>query len=186
MVRETLDCRGMSCPQPVVETKKKLDSIAEGELAVLVDNNTARQNLLKLAESLRLYAASVEEKGEFTVVLSKSASPLEERGHAVRPVLLLTADTMGRGNDELGSLLMRSFLYALSEHDVLPGAVYLINSAVRLAARGSENLESLLKLSGNGVPVYSCGLCLDYFRLKDELAVGEVKCRKAQCGKRKQ
>lgn len=173
MTGEILDCRGLACPQPVVETKKKLSAMEEGVLVVLVDNETAKNNLLKLAGSLQLEAAVRAEGGSYAVSLRKEkAVPAAATG---RPEgLLLTAETLGRGSEELGGLLMKSFLYALAESDLLPQTICLINSAVKLACAGSPVLESLDKLVARGVSVQACGLCLDYFGLKESLKVGEV------------
>jgi selenium metabolism protein YedF len=172
---EGLDCRGQSCPQPVVETKKRLDSMSEGMLTVLVDNETARNNLLKLAASMNLDTSVSADKGIFAVTLRKTAQlPRSSRDDDKPAALLITAETMGRGSNELGALLMRSFFYALAEQDKLPGAIYLVNSAVRLACGGSDALDSLQKLSSKGVSIHSCGMCLDYFKLTEKLAVGDV------------
>lgn len=174
MSTETLDCRGLSCPMPVVEAKKKLTQMQGGKLNVLVDNETAKNNLLKLAGSLNLEAVSREDKGVFAVTVlldEKKDSNVAENG---KVTFLITADTMGRGDDELGKILIKSFFYALAESDTLPESVSLINSAVTLACDGSPTLESLEKLASRGVAVYSCGLCLDFFQLKEKLRVGEV------------
>lgn len=170
---KTLDCRGLACPRPVVETKKCLDEMRDGTLTILVDNDTAKNNLLKLAGSLKLDAAVLEEGGIFTVTVNKDdtgPAPVKEE----LPGLLLTAETMGRGSEELGQLLMRSFFYALAESETLPESVYLVNGAVKLACAGSPVLESLEKLSSRGVQLNSCGLCLDYFELKEKLSIGEI------------
>lgn len=174
MTKETLDCRGLSCPQPVVETKKKLSQMQKGTLNVLVDNETAKNNLLKLAGSMDLAAVARKEHGVFavTVLLDEKKSGNEEDND--KKTFMITADTMGRGDDELGRLLMKSFFYALAESDRLPQSVSLVNSAVNLACDGSPALESLEKLVSRGVAVYSCGLCLDYYHVKDKLRVGEV------------
>ena len=88
-------------------------------------------------------------------------------------VLILT-DSLGRGNDELGRVLMKSFLYSLARNEDRPRAVMLMNEGVRLACTGSASLDDLTLLAEKGVPVKACGTCLDYLGLKDELAVGEV------------
>lgn len=172
MAEQTLDCRGLACPQPVVETKKGLAGITEGLLTVLVDNETAKNNILKLANSLRLEAAARLAPGGFAVTLTKVNMPdvKDTKGRA----LLITADVLGRGSEELGALLMNSFLYALAESDRLPQSVTLLNSAVRLACAGSPVLDSLNKLETRGVVIQSCGLCLDYFQLKEKLQIGQV------------
>lgn len=88
-------------------------------------------------------------------------------------VLILT-DRLGRGNEELGRVLMQSFLYSLARNEETPRAVNLMNEGVRLACTGSASLDDLALLAEKGVAIRACGTCLDFFGLKDELAVGEV------------
>lgn len=87
--------------------------------------------------------------------------------------ILMTADHIG-ADDELGRLLARNFLYAVARNSEPPVAVMLMHSAVRLACEGSESLDDLKLLEESGVTVASCGTCLDYLGLKDQLAVGQV------------
>ncbi|MBS3897854.1 MAG: sulfurtransferase-like selenium metabolism protein YedF [Dethiobacter sp.] len=174
MSKETLDCRGLACPQPVVETKKRLALMPSGVLTVLVDNDVARENLIKLADSLHMEVMADEEDGLFTVTVLKEVKDAAAQEDTRNNVLLVTADTFGRGNDELGALLTQSFFYALAENDKLPTTVYLVNSGVKLACDGSAVLDSLGKLEELGVTVSSCGLCLDFFQLKNNLRVGGV------------
>ncbi len=174
MSKETLDCRGLACPQPVVETKKKLAMMPFGVLTVLVDNYVAKENLIKLADSLHLEAMACEEDGLFTVTVLKEEGAGNTEEESGNKVLLITADTFGRSNEELGSLLTQSFFYALAESDKRITAVYLVNSGVKLACDGSAVLDSLGKLEELGVSVYACGLCLDFFQLKENLRVGGV------------
>ncbi len=174
MHNQELDCRGLACPQPVVETKKRLDELQEGVLTVLVDNETAKNNLLKLAGSRKLAATVSTDADCFTINIKKTKINTDGIKEELPTTLLLTADTMGRGSDELGGLLIRSFFYALAEHDQTPAAVYLVNSAVKLACEDSHVIDSLEKLVERGTTIHSCGLCLDYFKLKEKLVVGEI------------
>ena len=88
--------------------------------------------------------------------------------------VFITTDKIGRDNAELGTVLMKNFLYSLARNEELPKAVMLMNEGVRLACNGSSSLDDLRILAENGVPVKACGTCLDFLGLKDELAVGEV------------
>jgi selenium metabolism protein YedF len=171
---QILDCRGLACPQPVVETKKRLTGIREGPLTVLVDNETAKNNILKLAGSLRLEAAARPQDGDYAVTIETVPAGEQAYGEMHGKALLITSDVLGRGSKELGALLMKSFLYALAESDRLPESVTLLNSAVRLACNGSPVLDSLTKLESRGVIIESCGLCLDYFQLKESHQAGQV------------
>ncbi|MFA5843975.1 MAG: sulfurtransferase-like selenium metabolism protein YedF [Coriobacteriia bacterium] len=88
--------------------------------------------------------------------------------------ILIMSDRMGSGDDELGRLLMRNFLYSLAREEGQPAAVLFSNGGVRLACEGSESLDDLRLLVENGVAVRACGTCLDFLGLKESLAVGEV------------
>ncbi len=88
--------------------------------------------------------------------------------------VLIVTDRIGTGDDDLGRLLMRNFLYSLARAEVAPAAIMLSNHGVRLACEGSESLADLQILAERGVPIRACGTCLDYLGLKDSLAVGEV------------
>lgn len=87
---------------------------------------------------------------------------------------LIISETYGSGDDELGRLLMRNFLYSLARAAEKPSAVMLANGGVRLACEGSKSLDELRLLAEHGVAIKACGTCLDYFGLTEKLAVGEV------------
>jgi selenium metabolism protein YedF len=88
--------------------------------------------------------------------------------------VFIVTDKIGRGDDELGALLMKNFLYSLARNEERPEAVMLMNEAVRLACHGSASLDDLKLLEESGVPVKACGTCLDFLGLKEALAVGSV------------
>jgi len=86
----------------------------------------------------------------------------------------IISDTLGSGDDELGRLLMRNFVYSLARAEARPARVMLMNGGVKLACEGAATLDDLKVLAENGVIVKACGTCLDFLNLKDKLAVGEV------------
>ncbi len=86
----------------------------------------------------------------------------------------IVSETIGDGDDDLGRILMRNFLYSLARGGALPERVLFMNGGVRLACEGSGVLEEIRLLAEKGVVVKACGTCLDFFGLKDRLAVGEV------------
>jgi selenium metabolism protein YedF len=89
-------------------------------------------------------------------------------------VVFLKSDRMGRANEDLGHVLLKNFLYSLARSEKKPDAVYMVNGGVKLACEGSQSIDDLFLLVEAGVPVYSCGTCLDYLGLKDTLRVGGV------------
>lgn len=188
-----LDERGKACPLPVVETKKALEAAASGETArVLVDNEIAVQNLRKLADH-KGWSFCWEKRGggDFQAWITREAgeSLSEEkqreteepecpdcRTEGIRPGLtaVISSEAMGQGDDRLGKILMKSFLFALTQQDILPETVLLYNGGAFLSCEGSESLEDLKKLEELGVEILTCGTCLDFYGLKEKLAVGQV------------
>lgn len=176
-----LDCRGMSCPQPVLETKKALEKAGAEEVLVLVDNPASKENVRRFAESQGYGVNITEEKGAFTLRLQKGEgaekAPIPEEkmtmGNA-NLVVFIESDSIGRGSEELGRILMRSFLHTLAEAEYKPAKIILVNSGVKLTCEGSEVIEDMRHLSRQGAEILSCGTCLDYFGLKTKLQVGRI------------
>jgi selenium metabolism protein YedF len=174
-----IDARGLACPKPVIATKKALDAIGEGVVTTIVDNAVAKENVVKLATASGCGVCSEEKGGEYIIRITKGApltvgfsEPVSRPAGAA--AFLITKDTLGHGSDELGAVLMKSFFFTLLEIAPQPRALLFINSGVKLATAGSPVLDHLKTLAGRGVKVAVCGTCLDYFGLKEKLAVGEV------------
>ncbi len=68
---EMVDARGLSCPVPVVRTKAALEALTSGEVVVLVDEEVARDNVLRLARSLGCVVDISEEEGEFKLTIGR-------------------------------------------------------------------------------------------------------------------
>ena len=81
---------------------------------------------------------------------------------------------MGRGNEELGKILMRTFLNTIKELEVCPWKMVFINSGVKLVASDSEYLNILKDIQGLGIEIIACGTCLDYYHLKEKIGVGRI------------
>ncbi len=180
MQRKILDCTKLQCPMPVIKTKKELENITEGILEVSVDNKTAKENLLKLAGSLNV-AVEIEQLEEiYTITFIKKMQPEAHPSKSEeftgdqtkKEMILITSEFLGKGDDELGAILMKGFIYTLSETKPYPGAIMLINSAVKLATENEQTKQNLQRLEENGVKIMSCGTCLDFYKLKEKLEVG--------------
>ncbi|WP_338824534.1 hypothetical protein MHOCP_01330 [Moorella humiferrea] len=174
-MEKVVDARGLACPQPVIQTKKALETLSpDGELVTIVDNEVARDNVLKLVRSMECVASVREQGNEYYIHIRKESLPSTQLSVHPGQVLLVTSATLGRGSEELGGVLMRSFFYSLSETEVLPRRIIFINSGVHLCCQGSPVLDSLLALEQKGVEVLACGTCLDYYHLKEKLCIGSV------------
>lgn len=89
-------------------------------------------------------------------------------------VVYIASDLLGKGDEQLGRILMCAFLKTLKDVAPLPNTMIFINSGVRLTTAGSDVIDDLSSLANLGVMIISCGTCLDYYRLKDALQVGTV------------
>ncbi len=84
------------------------------------------------------------------------------------------SDTLGRGDDFLGSQLMGNFIATLKEMGPELWCVVLLNNGVKLAVAGSEVLPGLQDLEQAGVRLLVCGTCLNHFHLLEAKQVGET------------
>lgn len=178
-----LDARGWACPKPVIETKKFLQ--AENKLTVIVDNKSARENVYRLATKMQ-FQVDIEEKddgiylhinkGQETSVTEISNEELSPYAHCSngKLVLLITSNTLGRGSDELGGILMRALMHTFLETEPKPNMIILMNSGVKLAVTDSPVIDDLRALSEKGVEILVCGTCLNYFNLANDVKVGQI------------
>jgi len=171
-----LDVRGLECPQPVILTKKELEKEDVTTVVTIVDNEVARDNVVRFAKNLN-YEVEVEQKdNDYYIRICKGQGTELETGLQANPetVFIVLGDKLGRGDDELGSILMRSFFYSLSESEGRPGTLIFMNSGVKLVTEGSPVLTELMAVEKKGTEILACGTCLDYYKLKEKLCVGSV------------
>ena len=197
-MKRCIDARGMQCPLPVIETRKVLKEIKEGLVEILVDNEIAVQNLSKMATQLKMnYSSERISDDHFVVRMELSAQPTEEKAQLKDSdiilkdtafvvnegqtderkgtcVVVLSTDHMGEGDEQLGKTLMKGFIYALTELDTLPDKIIHYNGGAKLTVEGSDSLADLKLLETQGVEIMTCGACLNFYGLSDQLAVGSV------------
>ncbi|MDR1572778.1 MAG: sulfurtransferase-like selenium metabolism protein YedF [Clostridiales Family XIII bacterium] len=186
---KTIDARGKACPLPIVEAVKTLAHLQAGDLLrVTVDNDTAVQNLNKMARQRRCGFSSEQRDAAWYLVTlevmqetsgTNGGTPCASDAELMTAakgerIVVLSSDRMGEGDADLGRILIKGFLYALTEQEVLPETLILYNSGVRLAVQDSEALADLQQLEAVGVEVSACGTCLNHYGLTEKLAVGSV------------
>lgn len=187
MMEQTIDCMGMACPLPVINAKKAIDAFAEdGTLRILVDNETAVQNLTRLGEHNGFKVSSLKEsEGKYAVVMqvkAKADKPLEMPAETLScaagvrggRVVVISADTMGTGDEKLGKKLMKAFVFALTSQDEKIDKVICYNTGARLTTQDPDTIRDLKALEEAGTTVMTCGTCLDFYGLKEQLQVGIV------------
>lgn len=174
---EIMDLRGKPCPIPVIEVKKRIAALPAGaSVSVLVDNDIARQNLQKLARGEgHGFAHEQTPEGDIKATLTLGcAVGAENGGDAGGLVVAISSSHMGRGSDELGATLMKSFIFSLTELGQPPECILFFNGGVHLTCEGSSVLDDLDALAKKGVEIRSCGACLNYYQKTDKLGVGDV------------
>jgi selenium metabolism protein YedF len=170
-----IDARGLACPQPVIMTKKAIES--RNNCVVIVDNEAARDNVCRMAKSQECEVDVEERDGYFRIRVTRGTDlkATESVAPAAGPtVVVFSSDRMGKGDDELGNILIRSFLHTLGEISQRPDIMIFFNAGVKLTTEGSDVLEDLQTLEGEGVRILVCGTCLDFFGLKDRLQAGII------------
>ncbi len=186
-MKKTVDAIGLACPQPVVMTKKALEAKESFNLLeVYVDNEIAVKNVMKYAKSRGLETCykqknekeylieiNMNEKENF-VEIDESKIQCEVCNDHSNIVVVISSDKMGEGDPSLGYILIKGFLYALTQLDDLPKTIIMYNGGVKLAIEGSQSLEDLRTLENLGVEILSCGTCLKHYELEDKLAIGSA------------
>ncbi|WP_288773635.1 sulfurtransferase-like selenium metabolism protein YedF [uncultured Eubacterium sp.] len=188
-----VDAMGDTCPIPVVKTKNAIKELkGSGEVQTLVDNEIAVQNLTKMANQ-KGYGVRSQKLGEgkYEVIMTISdgnADAIVTTGDSVEEeqivcypdarkkntVVVLASATMGAGDEELGEILMKGFIYALSQQEELPTTILLYNGGAKISCEESPSLEDLRSLEAQGVEILTCGTCLNHYGLTDKLKVGDV------------
>lgn len=179
-MKHFVDARKMACPLPVINTKNEIKTMKEGEsVEVVVDNQIAVDNLMKFAK-VRNYSSKVNKVNddEYHIIITLGENEIINetvcslsKNH---DLIVLSSNKMGSGADELGKTLMKAFIFALTKQDQLPQTILLYNSGAYLSCNGSDSLEDLKLLEASGVEIMTCGTCLNYYGLTDQLAVGSV------------
>ena len=179
---------GEQCPIPVVKATRALREMTEpGTLEVHVDNEIAVQNLTRMADKkgCRVRSAKLGEK-EFKVTIEVGETALAQpaaaeevvcelpRTDRKKTVVVISSAAMGQGSDELGTALMKGFIFALGQQEELPSTILFYNGGAAITCEGSVSLEDLRSMEAQGVEILTCGTCLNFYGLTEKLAVGQV------------
>ncbi len=181
-----VDARGENCPMPVIRTKKIMeDETLKGDVEVIVDNLIASQNVKKFAKS---QGCEIEEQvvseTEYRIVIQRETgeNPLDhakdeqESNEQIQAgtILVISSEYMGNGDDTLGKTLMKGFVYALTQQASFPEKILLYNGGAKLVVEGADTLEDLTYLQSEGVGILTCGACLNFYELAEQVRVGEI------------
>jgi len=161
-------------PHSGSKNKKALEGMEEGDLTVVIERPDGCQNVQRFAESQGCRVTVDEKDGFFYIHTRKEKTAQSASPKQSRDVVFITTDRLGTGYQQLGEILMKAFLNTLWDAEPKPAKLLFLNDGIRLTTEGSEVLESLRLLEKAGVEIFSCGICLEYYQLKDKLKVGAV------------
>ena len=178
---QTLDMRGRPCPEPVIETRKALEQPSLLALEVLVDNESALENVSRTGRNLGCEVdVTVTAKGDFQVRLIRS----EVQARAARDsplcttiekvVVLIPSDRFGDGDPDLGRALIQAFIGTLKSITPRPRTLIFLNSGIRLVCESEKVIQEVRALAQSDCRVLVCGTCLDFYHLDKKLQVGQV------------
>ena len=183
-----VNAMGDPCPVPVVKTMNVITGLKEpAQIEVLVDNDIAVQNLTKMANHSGYSVKSeklAEKQYRVEIAVDKVSGGQEKSAEETEScipdsrqkntVVVISSSVMGSGDDELGAVLMKGFIYALSQQESLPATIIFYNGGARLTCEDAPTLEDLKSLEAQGVEILTCGTCLNHYGLADSLRVGGV------------
>lgn len=176
-----VDCRGLLCPKPVIMTREALKE-RNNTFCVLVDNDASRENVQRFATNSGCAVEVSKHPDGFVIEVTPGAASGERAQEepvtcsvpSINKVIFIGADEVGRGDRELGTTLIKAFLYACTENDDRAAKYVFMNSGVRLVTENEETIKHVKKLEEEGAEIVVCGTCLDFYGLKERLEVGRV------------
>jgi len=186
MSHKLVDCRGLACPQPVINTKKALEAAGVDSITTIVDNDIARQNVTLFAKNAGHQVFEQQKDGFYHLtihrgVASPAAKQINESGSQPPatapfsgPVYFITSNELGQGSPDLGEVLIKSLFTTLAAMNPPPSALLFLNTGVYLTCKGSPVQEQLEKIHAAGTIVLACGTCLEYYHLKEKLLLGNI------------
>lgn len=185
MKRFEIDARELDCPKPLLRTKKALSEESFETLVVMVANVPARENVCRFLSHSGYAPQWQELKGDFIITVNRDGkktvhtekseiAPAVSREGSGGKTVLITDTRIGSEEDELGRLLMKGYIYTLTQLDELPSSLIFMNSGVKLCLKDSENIDDLILLEKKSVEILVCGTCLEFLDVREQLAVGTI------------
>lgn len=176
---KTIDAMGLACPRPVILSKKLISEEGPSEFEVKVDNFIATENLSKMASEMGYLTETTEiSKEEYSVKFTKDENAkLEEKKelhYSNEYMVVVSSDMMGNGDEEFSKKLLEGFIYALSEQEVAPKVIVFYNKGVLIPTTWENSIKDLKFIESRGTEIFSCGLCLENYGVKEKVQVGSI------------
>ncbi len=179
-MKRTFDLRDLECPKPVIETKKIVEKYKGDEVEIILNSKISKENVIRFLNNSGINFLEKQENENYIIYFvnsgAENAAPIDDitcKANKGKNIII-SSHHLGRGDDQLGAILMKSFIYTLSQSPVKPRNIFFVNSGVFLTTEGSPVIEELNVIKSSGCDIYSCGTCLDYYKLKDKLKIGSI------------
>ncbi len=170
----TVNAIGKSCPEPVILTKEALEEFN-------VDDAICRDNVERFAKTQGCTVTIKEKDKEIHLTIQRTQKQAvslenqeEKKKSITNTVFYIASDQMGIGVEDLGHILMRAFIKTIKDLKKKPEKLIFVNSGVKLSTKGSKVISDLQELQKSGITILSCGTCLDFYGLKEDLEVGNI------------
>ncbi len=175
-MKKILDVRNKPCPEPVLETKKAIQTDNFSELEIITNSDVSKENISRFLNSMAISfeVSQIENEYHFYIKGSQNITETAKNEYKRKQNFIISKNYLGEGDKTLGEILIKSFFHTLNELDELPQTLFFVNSGVYLTVPESPVLEDIKNLECKGVEILSCGTCLDYYHLKEKLAVGKI------------
>lgn len=182
---EILDARGLACPAPVLLVKDAVEKEALVELTVIVDNEASRENVIRFLGTKHYAVTTTNQGSDYMLVAHRTGNdltPLQNDIEGTDPVvgvrsktfIMVAADCLGSGDDELGRKLMISFIKTIKEMEGDLWHLVFVNNGVKLTIEASPVLAELQAYEKAGIVILVCGTCLTHFGLIEAKKVGQT------------
>ena len=181
-----VDARGLPCPQPVIKTKEAFEQAKGSPLLIIVSTAESRDNVMRFLAYSGAEIDRIDEKAEEFYIYTKEISGTRKaelkpedylcttQQTGIGTTIFINKDRIGHGSEELGNNLIKAFIATIKELSVQPKSICFMNSGVKLTIKGADTLPYLKELEEKGIELLVCGTCLNYFNIKEQLAVGKI------------
>lgn len=170
------DTSNQSCPQPVITTKEALEKENQ-DFVVIANSNTSKENIIKFLTKNSVKFDIQDKEGIYTFTITPQNIVNQEINCTIsteNKTIIFSADSIGK-DEILGKKLVKAFIGALPKADLLPKKIFFINSGVLITtSEDTQMIDDLIALAQKGVEIYSCGLCLEHYNIKENLKVGAI------------
>lgn len=183
-----IDLRGLVCPEPVIRTKKLLDDKSIIKVEALVESEVNVKNLARLARSQNVLMSCSNEGDHYRIVFTRGEdlpftaaeeeamkeAQRETQKQRVGTVVFIGKDTFGEGDADFSKSLLNVFLQTMYDSGHRPRAILMANSGVKLMDPDNPVLPVLDNFREAGCEVMACGLCLEFYGLKERVSSDQI------------